>query len=210
MELVVAHSSTLLAHNLIEHTSDASEGGSSTKSSASISRKKELPDKENDESKEVMQKGHGQDEEREVGKVGFWVYWRYITMAYKGALVPPILLAQILFHGFGIASNYWMAFESPRSDESQPPVSGSTLISVYAALAVGSAACILLRSLFTVISGYKTATMLFSKMHSSIFRAPMSFFDSTPTGRILNRVCTNFVLSFKNILLMLLSEKCFC
>ncbi|KAG6512176.1 hypothetical protein ZIOFF_030271 [Zingiber officinale] len=166
-------------------------GGSSTKSNALISQDKELPDEENNKSEEVMQKGHVQDEEREIGKVGFWVYWRYITMAYKGALVPLILLAQILFHGFGIASNYWMALQSPQSDESQPPISGPTLISVYAALAVGSAACILLRSFFTVISGYKTATMLFSKMHLSIFRAPMSFFDSTPTGRVLNRASTD-------------------
>jgi len=40
--------------------------------------------------------------------------------------------------------------------------------------------------------GCKTANILFEKMHECIFRAPMSFFDSTPSGRILNRV-SNYI-----------------
>ncbi|KHN43880.1 ABC transporter C family member 3 [Glycine soja] len=132
-----------------------------------------------------------QEEEREKGKVGFSVYWKCITTAYGGALVPFILLAQILFQALQIGSNYWMVWATPISEDVQPPVEGTTLIAVYVGLAIGSSFCILARAILLVTAGYKTATILFNKMHFCIFRAPMSFFDSTPSGRILNRASTD-------------------
>ncbi|CAJ1963971.1 unnamed protein product [Sphenostylis stenocarpa] len=132
-----------------------------------------------------------QEEEREKGRVGFNVYWKYITTAYGGALVPFILLAQTLTVGFQIASNYWMTVATPVSVTGEPDIGSFTLMVVYVALAIGSSIFTLARSFLGVIAGYKTATMLFSKMHFCVFRAPISFFDSTPSGRILNRASTD-------------------
>lgn len=129
-----------------------------------------------------------QEEERAKGSVALDVYWKYITLAYGGALVPFILLGQILFQLLQIGSNYWMAWATPISEDVQAPVKLSTLMIVYVALAFGSSLCILLRATLLVTAGYKTATELFHKMHHCIFRSPMSFFDSTPSGRIMSRV----------------------
>ncbi|XP_028057093.1 ABC transporter C family member 3-like, partial [Camellia sinensis] len=132
-----------------------------------------------------------QEEEREKGRVGLSIYWKYITTAYGGALVPFVLLAQILFQVLQIGSNYWMAWAMPVLKDMEAPVGGSTLMIVYVTLAIGSSFCVLARSVHLVTAGYKTATTLFNKMHLCIFRAPMSFFDATPSGRILNRASTD-------------------
>jgi ABC-type multidrug transport system fused ATPase/permease subunit len=137
-----------------------------------------------------------QEEEREKGKVGFSVYWKYITIAYGGALVPLILIAEIMFQILQIGSNYWMASSTPISKDVKPTVGGSKLLVVYAALAIGSSLCVLARATLVVTAGYKTATLLFNKMHLCIFHAPMSLFDATPSGRILNRVCENMDFTF--------------
>ncbi|XP_078158698.1 ABC transporter C family member 3-like isoform X1 [Carex rostrata] len=186
MELVSAHKDALSALDSFSRMEDSSS------SNLEIENKKTQIDTSSEEANPNIPKGQlVTEEEREKGKVGFWVYWKYITLAYKGALVPLVLLAQISFQVLQIASNYWMAWAAPVSEDVTPPVSSLTLIYVFVALALGSSLLILARALLLVTAGYKTATILFDKMHLSIFRAPMSFLDSTPSGRILNRASTD-------------------
>lgn len=198
MELVCAHKKAMSAFDSVEEGSHSEKVGGSKDDDGVSSANGSMHTEENND----VQNRKGDDlagpkgqlveeEEREKGRVGLSVYWKYITTAYGGALVPFILLAQILFQILQIGSNYWMAWATPVSADMKPAVRSSTLIIVYVVLAVGSSFCILARATLLVTAGYKAATELFNKMHFCIFRAPMSFFDSTPSGRILNRASTD-------------------
>ncbi|PSR89727.1 ABC transporter C family member 5 like [Actinidia chinensis var. chinensis] len=144
--------------------------------------------KEKKQSKRSRKKQLVQEEERERGKVSMNVYLSYMAAAYKGLLIPLIILAQTLFQVLQIASNWWMAWANPQTPGDLPRASSMVLLGVYMALAFGSSCFIFVRAVLVATFGLAATQKLFLKMLVSVFRAPMSFFDSTPAGRILNRV----------------------
>jgi ATP-binding cassette subfamily C (CFTR/MRP) protein 1 len=111
-----------------------------------------------------------------------------MTAVHSGALAPVIVIAQSFFQIFQVASNYWMAWACPPTSKTTPRVGLGLLFSVYISLSIGSALCILGRCMLVSYVGLLTAEKFFKNMLHCILHAPMSFFDSTPTGRILNRV----------------------
>lgn len=186
-ELVAAHEQAL--STTLDSIGTSSDIASFIEDNTDEKALKEETDDSDADEEDKRPKGQlVQEEEREKGRVKAYLYWKYITTAYGGALVPIILVSQILFQLLQISSNYWIAWATPVSHDAKHVADGYTLLIVYVTLAVGSCFCILVRSWLHVLAGYKTASSFFYKMHSSLFRAPMSFFDATPSGRILSRV----------------------
>jgi ABC-type multidrug transport system fused ATPase/permease subunit len=125
-----------------------------------------------------------QEEVSETGRVKWSVYSTFITSAYKGALVPIILLCQVLFQGLQMGSNYWIAWATEKSHN----VTREKLIGIFILLSGGSSIFILGRAVLLATIAVETAQRLFFGMISSVFRATISFFDTTPSSRILSRV----------------------
>ncbi|OVA02295.1 ABC transporter [Macleaya cordata] len=167
------------ASNLDNLTKDVRENESASDRKAIKEKKK---------AKRSRKKQLVQEEERERGKVSMKVYLSYMAAAYKGLLIPLIILAQTSFQVLQIASNWWMAWANPQTKGDLPKTSSMTLLLVYMALAFGSSWFVFIRAVLVATFGLAAAQKLFLKMLRCVFRAPMSFFDSTPAGRILNRV----------------------
>ncbi|RHN38804.1 putative xenobiotic-transporting ATPase [Medicago truncatula] len=132
-----------------------------------------------------------QDEERETGSISKEVYWSYLTTVKGGILIPIILLAQSSFQILQIASNYWMAWVCPTKSDAKPIFDMNFILLIYMVLSVAGSLCVLLRATLVLNVGLWTAQTFFTRMLHNVQRAPMSFFDSTPTGRILNRASTD-------------------
>ena len=90
-----------------------------------------------------------------------------------------IVLDEMIFE----SQNSWMV-----ANVQNPDVSTLKLTSVYIAIGIFTVFFLLFRSLALVALGVQTSRSLFSQLLNSLFRAPMSFFDSTPLGRVLSRV----------------------
>ncbi|XP_023764051.1 ABC transporter C family member 5 [Lactuca sativa] len=202
--LVSAHQEAIEAMDIYNHSDDESDDNhgliknceSAVSSidtttmvpneSMSASDKKAI--KEKKKAKRSRKKQLVQEEERERGKISMKIYLSYMAAAYKGLLIPLIIIAQTLFQVLQIASNWWMAWANPQTEGDTARVSNLVLIAVYMALAFGSSWFIFVRAVLVATFGLAAAQKLFMKMLTNVFRAPMSFFDSTPAGRILNRV----------------------
>lgn len=127
------------------------------------------------------------DNDSESGCVNSHIYWTFVRAAYGGALVPVILLCQVLFQGLQIGSNYWIAWATQKEEH----VTKMQLIGIFVMLSGGSSLFILGRTVFLSKIAITTAQKLYLDMITSVFRAPISFFDSTPSSKILNRSSTD-------------------
>ncbi|CAO2821257.1 unnamed protein product [Amaranthus hypochondriacus] len=125
-------------------------------------------------------------EEREVGNIGFKPYLIYLNQN-KGCIYFSILALSHLSFVVGlILQNTWMAF-----GVDNPRVSESKLIVVYLIIGLYATICLLIRSVAVVRLGMESSKSLFGQLLNSLFRAPMSFYDSTPIGRILSRISSD-------------------
>ncbi|PPS00035.1 hypothetical protein GOBAR_AA20628 [Gossypium barbadense] len=129
------------------------------------------------------------EEERETGKVSLHVYKAYCTEAFGWWGVATVLLLSLSWQGSQMAGDYWLSYET--SAERASSFNASVFISVYAIIAAISVVLIVFRAFFVTIMGLKTAQKFFRQILQSILHAPMSFFDTTPSGRILSRASTD-------------------
>eukprot|EP00892_Ulva_mutabilis_P006809 jgi/Ulvmu1/44/UM001_0047.1 len=125
-----------------------------------------------------------QDEHREKGSVKRNVFLRYFQ-AVGVARVTVVGLALVGGQTAWIMSDWWLAQWSQASPERQSS-DMSRWLGVYGALV----ACVVLLSLFRNLFWFASALAASSEINltmlRSVLRARLSFFHTTPTGRILN------------------------
>lgn len=133
------------------------------------------------------------EEERETGQVSLRVYKQYCTEAYGWWGIVLVVFFSLTWQGSLMASDYWLAYET--SAKNAISFDASVFIRVYVIIALVSIVLVSLRSYYVTHLGLKTAQIFFRQILNSILHAPMSFFDTTPSGRILSRVRQFYVLS---------------
>ncbi|KAI9280863.1 P-loop containing nucleoside triphosphate hydrolase protein [Umbelopsis sp. AD052] len=132
-------------------------------------------------------------EERNTGAVQAHIYKYWIDNAGGWLTVFVIVFFLCLMPTSNIGTNqwlsYWSSYDAPQGINQAPPTDYRTgyFMGVYAALGVAQAICNFMVSFCFSIAGVAAAKSLHGHAVKSIFRAPMSFFDTTPIGRIMNR-----------------------
>ncbi|KAM0856482.1 hypothetical protein ACQ4PT_049094 [Festuca glaucescens] len=122
-------------------------------------------------------------EEKETGDAGVKPYMYYLRQNKGLVYASFAVISHMIFIAGQTAQSSWMA-----ANVQNPHISTLKLINVYIVIGVCTMFFLLSRSLSVVVLGIQTSRFLFSQLLSSLFRAPMSFFDTIPIGRVLSRV----------------------
>jgi ATP-binding cassette subfamily C (CFTR/MRP) protein 1 len=139
-----------------------------------------------DEEEPVTRTKQGK-EASEQGKVKWSVYAEYaktsnlVAVAIYGITLIGAQTAQI-------GGNVWLNHWSEVNGEEGGNHNTGMFIGIYFALGVGSAALVVVQTLILwIFCSIEASRKLHERMAIAIFRSPMSFFETTPAGRILNR-----------------------
>lgn len=123
-------------------------------------------------------------EEREIGDAGIKPHLQYLK---HGKALLYFSLSNFM-HCLFILGQFAQSCLLATNLRESSSVSRPIVIAVYAAIGCSMIVFLFARTFFLYILSIGVSTSIFSKLLKSLFRAPMSFYDSTPSGRILSRV----------------------
>uniref|UniRef100_A0AAG5CVY7 ABC-type glutathione-S-conjugate transporter n=1 Tax=Anopheles atroparvus TaxID=41427 RepID=A0AAG5CVY7_ANOAO len=159
---------------------DISRQNSTTDSNSSLRRRtsEKVPD--------VPKTKLIETEKSETGSVKWEVYKHYLKSIGLTLSVATVLL-NMVFQGFSIGSNLWLSrWSTDESAETDTSVRDMYL-GVYGAFGAGQVVANFIASLTFALGALYAAKTMHELLLAYVLRWPMSLFDTTPLGRVLNR-----------------------
>ncbi|KAG0370512.1 hypothetical protein BGZ54_006027 [Gamsiella multidivaricata] len=141
-----------------------------------------LSEPEEEPEKPVVPQNLMTEEERAYGAVSSQVYRSYFRLggSFNWTIIVFLMALQQVA---GAAMNVWLSFWT----QDKFDLSTWTYIEVYLGTGVVQMIIIMAASLMLVIAVIKSAKVMHDRAFFRVLYSPMSFFDTTPMGRILNR-----------------------
>ena len=136
-----------------------------------------------------------QQEERAVKSVGLSVYAAYIRASGSLLFGPLVLILLIISQGANIATSLWLSWWT----SNKWGYSTGAYIGIYAALGVTQALLMFAFSVTLSVLGTRASRIMLKRAMTRVLRAPMSFFDTTPLGRITNRFAKDVDIMDNNL-----------
>eukprot|EP00127_Corallochytrium_limacisporum_P006558 Clim_evm30s230 gene=Clim_evmTU30s230 len=134
------------------------------------------------------------EEERARGTIAYETYATYLSAAggapYLLALIPLFVLAQGAQALQSMWLRYWidaMSREKNADDDGLHIGSKDWYLTMYIIISVMAMLLLLGRSLITAVGSVNASVSMHTALLRRIMSAPISFFDSTPLGRLINR-----------------------
>ncbi|KRY33393.1 Multidrug resistance-associated protein 1, partial [Trichinella spiralis] len=129
-----------------------------------------------------------QEEEAAVGNIKAKVYLDYVkAIGFFSTFV--ITMLYITSNGFSVGASFWLADWSYDANRyANETTSTDVRLGIYASLGILQGIFILLATTLLSYSMVLASRDIHESLLNNLLRSPMSFYDVTPLGRILNRI----------------------
>lgn len=157
------------------------------------------------EDEEGSRRTRMQQEHVEQGKVKWDVYKEYAKSCNPVAVVFFFVFI-ILANALSVSSGFWLKHWSEKNTESGSNKNFGFFLGVYFAICISTSLASVLYTLILMIGcSIQAAQKLHQRILISVIRSPMSFFETTPLGRIINRF-SNDIYRIDQLLARVLSQ----
>uniref|UniRef100_A0A8C1T8S2 ATP-binding cassette, sub-family C (CFTR/MRP), member 10 n=1 Tax=Cyprinus carpio TaxID=7962 RepID=A0A8C1T8S2_CYPCA len=135
------------------------------------------------------------EEQKQMGKLS-WAVYRSYWRAVGGCMALAVLLSLFLMQASKNVSDWWLSHwishmkDNMTQDSETSGNMSSELkfyMTVYGSLAAANTVFTAARAFLFAYGAICAATVIHKRLLSSVLKATMTFFDTTPLGRILNR-----------------------
>lgn len=128
-------------------------------------------------------------------------YLHWVGLGLCGWIFLSMVLMQASKNGSDWWLSYWVEHATPDDGDESTVSQGDTdyYLRIYAYLAAGNSCAALFRSFIFAFGGLVAARRSFLALLAAVSRAPTSWFDITPLGRVLNRFSTDTYAIDENI-----------
>ncbi|XP_075573889.1 ATP-binding cassette sub-family C member 2 [Pelecanus crispus] len=126
----------------------------------------------------------------ETGKVKFSMYLRYLRAVglwYSFWVAMGYVGQYVTFVGTNLWLSAWTDDAQRYLNQTYPVEQRDLRIGVFGALGLSQALFLLFATILSAHGSVRASRVMHQQLLSNILRVPMSFFDTTPTGRIVNR-----------------------
>uniref|UniRef100_A0A8B9TQ59 Canalicular multispecific organic anion transporter 1 n=1 Tax=Anas platyrhynchos TaxID=8839 RepID=A0A8B9TQ59_ANAPL len=156
------------------------------KSTSSLKKSQEEPPKKV-KGQQLIEK-----EAVETGKVKFSMYLRYLRAVgwgYSFWVAMGYVAQYVAYVGTNLWLSAWTDDAERYQNQTYPVQQRDLRIGVFGALGVsqGESIFLLFATMLSAHGAVRASRIMHQRLLSNILRVPMSFFDTTPTGRIVNR-----------------------
>ncbi|KAK2960291.1 Multidrug resistance-associated protein [Blattamonas nauphoetae] len=190
--------SDVIVANANENDSDSTNQSTSTPSPTLSNTATPFDDKEKAEkvARQMMT-----EEEQSTGSISFKTYFRFLTAMMPVWLIPFAMLFGVIVESISIFQSYWLGIVPEPTLFA--PLTFTWKLVVYGLLTVLSVLFLLLYACVVSCSTRRSNRIIHQRLLRHVMHCPVSFFDTTPLGRVINRFGGDIAQTDMNLIIQL-------